>query len=678
MPRSPAVHRLPAALAVLAAAAAVTFGVGALLRWVAGGTGVPGGFGTPPPEAAVTLVLAGLGLLTAVGRPALPRRCATRVLGAAVAAFGLLGVVEHTGLVTRSPLGELARRLLDTEAAARPMSAATGCALLLLGVALALLDTRPPGYITWPQVFAPAAATIAGVTMLAFLFRETSVPAVGALVAMTPLSALGTLVLSMGIFAVRPEQGLLRRLESLGPGGTLARRVGPTVLLLPLGIAVLSGTVIQAGWGEPALTVALSTAAFALVLLMVLGGTARVIDAADAAQRGLVDALAAERDFTATLLRSLSEAVVVTDAQLQVIDVNPGACRLLGRRRESLVGQRPPYSWEERDAQTGAGLPRFVLRPDGARVPVLAMTAPVLDDQSRPRAYVSTFVDMTEQQRAEDRLARHTAEVERANAELQARADALVEAAAFKGDLMSIVSHEVSQPLSSVASLAELLTTEWADLPDDMRQELASKIDRNTRRLTGMINDMLLLFRLDAGVVSARRAAVPVAEVVETVADTLPPGAPVAADLDGQILALVDRGHLWQVLHHLVDNAVSYGDPPVEVTLERRPEGVVVAVRDHGVGIPEEDRPTLFERVARRSGDKKRVKGTGLGLFIVRHLVELNGGAIWYEPADPRGARLVVRLEAAGAATLPEPPATRPTAAAGTLAAPVRDESMTR
>ncbi|GGJ81960.1 hypothetical protein GCM10010123_09660 [Pilimelia anulata] len=658
MPRSPGVHRLAAALAVLTGATAILLGAGALARWLAGargGTGVPSGVGTPPPEAAVGLVLAGAALCGAVGRPGAARRWAVRVLGGAVSLIGMLGILERGRLVDRSPAGEAARDLVHG-GIAPPMSAATGCALLLLGLALATLDVRPARYVTWPQVFAPAAATIAAVTMLAYLFRETSVPAVGALVAMTPLTALCVITLTAGIFAVRPGQGLLRPLEGFGPGGTLARRVGPTLLLLPFGIALLSGAIIQAGWGEPALTVALSSTAFVLVLLIVLGGTAGVIDAADDRQRGLVDALAAERDFTRTLLASVTEAVVVLDAELRVIDVNPGACTLLGLTRAGLVGQRPPYTWQAGDPgyRAGAGLPRYVTRPDGSRVPVLAMTSPVLDEQSRPRAYVNTFVDMTERQAAEDRLAEHAAELESTNGELELRHAELMEAAAFKGDLMSIVSHEVSQPLSSVASLSELLTTEWAELPDDMRLELVSKIDRNTRRLTGMINDMLLLFRLDAGVVTARRATVSVAEVIETVTDAVPPEITLGAGVDPHLLALVDRGHLWQVLHNLVDNAVQYGDPPVEITTERRGEGVEIAVRDHGPGIPVEDRPTLFERVARRSGDKKRVKGTGLGLFIVRHLVELNGGTIRYEPADPRGARLVITLEAAAAVPVPE------------------------
>ena len=80
----------------------------------------------------------------------------------------------------------------------------------------------------------------------------------------------------------------------------------------------------------------------------------------------------------------------------------------------------------------------------------------------------------------------------------------LAAALAFKNDLTSMLTHDVAQPISSIASLAELLCADWHDLPEDIRLELATKIDKNTRRLIKMMNDLQLLFRLDTGTVTAR------------------------------------------------------------------------------------------------------------------------------------------------------------------------------
>jgi signal transduction histidine kinase len=230
------------------------------------------------------------------------------------------------------------------------------------------------------------------------------------------------------------------------------------------------------------------------------------------------------------------------------------------------------------------------------------------------------------------------AELERSNTDLREANARLNAALAFKNDLTSMLTHDVAQPISSIASLAELLSTDWPDLPDDIRLELATKIDKNTRRLIKMMDDLQLLFRLDTGSVTARRTPVPLLEVAESAVDAVCPEVDVELEIDEDLAALADRGHLAAVVQNLLRNAVAYGDPPVEIRVERDADSVLLTVADRGPGIPEDLLPNLFGRFMR---------GAGLGLFIVRHLVEANGGSVRYERAEPRGARLVVTLEAA-------------------------------
>jgi signal transduction histidine kinase len=201
-----------------------------------------------------------------------------------------------------------------------------------------------------------------------------------------------------------------------------------------------------------------------------------------------------------------------------------------------------------------------------------------------------------------------------------------------------MLTHDVAQPISSIASLSELLCSDWADLGDDVRLELATKIEKNTTRLIKMMNDLQLLFRLDTGTVTARRTPVPILEVVTSVAAELGGAGDVEITVDDELSALADRQHLWHVVRNLLGNALKYGGAPVEIRAEKHGETIVLLVRDHGPGIPEELVPSLFDRFMR---------GSGLGLFIVRHLVEANGGSVRYERAEPRGARLVVTLESA-------------------------------
>jgi signal transduction histidine kinase len=251
---------------------------------------------------------------------------------------------------------------------------------------------------------------------------------------------------------------------------------------------------------------------------------------------------------------------------------------------------------------------------------------------------VATYVDIADRKHAEEALSQHATELQLGNEALLEANQRLETALAFKNDLTSMLTHDVAQPISSIASLSELLTADWADLPDDIRLELASKIDKNTHRLIKMMNDLQLLFRLDTGSVTARRTPVPLLEVVETVAANFLDDTEIDVRIDEDLAALADRGHVAAVVLNLLRNAVAYGDAPVEIEAARSGESVELVVADHGPGIPADLHPNLFGRFMR---------GAGLGLFIVRHLVEANGGTVRYEPAEPRGARLIVTFEAA-------------------------------
>ena len=152
-----------------------------------------------------------------------------------------------------------------------------------------------------------------------------------------------------------------------------------------------------------------------------------------------------------------------------------------------------------------------------------------------------------------------------------------------------------------------------------------------------MLDDLQLLFMLDTGSVTARRTPVPVREVVEAVVARAPRDT-VRIEVSDGLSALADRGHLTVMVQKLLSNALAYADAPVHIRAGQEADTVVLVVQDSGAGIPEELLPTLFDRFMR---------GAGLGLFIVRHLIEANGGTVRYERAEPRGARLIVTLESA-------------------------------
>ncbi|MEV1288108.1 PAS domain-containing sensor histidine kinase [Micromonospora sp. NPDC049679] len=598
------------------------------------------------PFAAAGLFCGGIGLLLlARPQPAAARRRAGRICGALTATAGLIGLIQPgTGAAGEFATSTTAWLLGSPASAHQQPATAAAVALLLNGAALISLDVRPRWRVALTGALVTSAVGVALVAMLGYVFEQAYHPAAQPLAAMPLLAALALLELSLGIMFARPEHGPLNAFFGTGLGNTVARRLAPALILLPFGTGMLSMAAVRAGLGRPGAAITVSTVLTILILVFIVARTVRALNDTDARQRTLFADLRDERDFTATLLQSLNEGVVVLDADRRVIEVNRRWCELSGRSRAELIGQAPPYPWQP--ATDGGDAPDdLIRRPDGSMVPVLTATAEVPAEDGRPRAYVATYVDITDRKRTEDFLAAHASALEQVNDELRHANRRLEQGVAFKSDLMSMVSHEISQPLSSMASLAELLASDWSELPDDIRFELATKIDKNTRRLITMISDMTLLFQLDAGAVTARRAPVPVADIVEAVIEALPAPAPtITVTMNAELYALSDRAHLWQVVRHLVSNAIRHGEPPIEITASQDRDGLIITVRDHGPGVPAEAAPRLFDRFGR---------GGGLGLFIARHLVEANGGGIRYEPAEPRGARLVLRLEPAAGAHSP-------------------------
>jgi signal transduction histidine kinase len=261
------------------------------------------------------------------------------------------------------------------------------------------------------------------------------------------------------------------------------------------------------------------------------------------------------------------------------------------------------------------------------------------------------------ERRAQVIAARRTQELAAVNANLAQLNVALRDANAGKDAFLASVSHELRTPLTVIAGFTDALRR----MRDDPDLDLfLDPIQRNVRRLDGLVSDLLTLASLDAGAVEvfpedldlvelARAAPVELAGLPDeqvTVRGSQPP-----------VRVRADQRHVERILTNLLTNAARHGSPPIELTLERDADEVVVSVRDHGEGVDRDLEPLLFRRFV-RGPRTEQVAGTGLGLAIVRELAGLNGGSAAYRRADP-GAIFEVRLPAAPQAEAIEP-ATEP------------------
>ncbi|MET0593204.1 MAG: response regulator, partial [Polyangiaceae bacterium] len=221
-------------------------------------------------------------------------------------------------------------------------------------------------------------------------------------------------------------------------------------------------------------------------------------------------------------------------------------------------------------------------------------------------------------------------------------------------DFYSMVAHDLRSPLTSILMRAELmLAGKRGTLPEASAQDLR-KIDNNVRALVSLINDFLDLARFEGTGFKLERVEVDLVALIDEAVDQFRPLSD-NRQLRVQVVRPIapmftsgDRQRLMQVISNLVANAVKFTPPGGDVTIRFAFErGMIkVSVADTGPGIPEEAIPSLFQRYARVSRATAKVEGTGLGLMIVREIVEAHGGSVGVESEEGAGSSFWFRLPA--------------------------------
>jgi two-component system sensor histidine kinase SenX3 len=223
-------------------------------------------------------------------------------------------------------------------------------------------------------------------------------------------------------------------------------------------------------------------------------------------------------------------------------------------------------------------------------------------------------------------------------------------------DFVANVSHELKTPIGALGLLAETIPT-----TDDpiVARSLAEQILREADRLARIVDDLLDLSLIEAQE-ALTRESVPVRMLVEEALERVRPlalarGIPIHDELaSDDLIVACDPGQMVGAVTNLLDNAVKYSDEhaPVEVSAWLEGGRAVVAVRDHGIGIPTKELERIFERFYRVDKARSRATGgTGLGLSIVRHVAHVHGGDVTVESREGEGSIFCLYLPAAEAST---------------------------
>lgn len=216
-------------------------------------------------------------------------------------------------------------------------------------------------------------------------------------------------------------------------------------------------------------------------------------------------------------------------------------------------------------------------------------------------------------------------------------------------ELISKIAHELRSPLTSVKGFSATLLNRWDRFDDEQRKQLVETIHADAERMGRIVSEVLDLARIESNRIELHMTDVNLAELCsEARASSASLGGSerVTIDVPGDLAAHVDRERMLHVFSNIIENAVKFSDEgPISVKGHAEDGDALIIVSDEGVGIEPERLPEIFSGPA-PTAQKAAPRGTGLGLYLSRRIVELHDGAITVESRQDVGSTFTVRLPA--------------------------------
>ena len=336
--------------------------------------------------------------------------------------------------------------------------------------------------------------------------------------------------------------------------------------------------------------------------------------------------LAIEKQRIESIVQSMEDAVIAVDRENKIVMANRLAEKVFSIKSEQVINKAIKDSISNSEVidnfsnvlSSKSSLREEVVFKIGNREHVFAAVfAPIIDELGETAGTVAVFRDITESK-----------EIDR-----------------MKTDFLNMVSHELRTPLTPIQAYSELIM--MRNLDTEKIKSYAGIINKETLRLGGLIGDLLDQSRIDAGKgLSLSPEEVDFKELLNTVYNTFKSAstrhrisltAPEKAEK-----ITIDRNKIIQVITNLLSNAVKYspdgGD--IHITMEDRDSRYYISVSDEGLGMPRDALPIIFEKFYRvDSPAVKKIGGTGIGLSIVKYIVELHNGGITVESEEGKGSK---------------------------------------
>ena len=600
------------------------------------------------PNAAACAALSGAALLfLTMTREGAYRRIVVRLIAGLVGMVGGLTLLEHLASVNLGIDTLLFQSSWGQRAAVAPMRMGppASSSYLIIGIGL-LLATCGPQARRFATALATAVVGIASLPLVGYWFGADHLFGVARFTGIAFQTSSALAALGVGLIALVPESGLAGILRRHDPGGLIVRRLLLPIVAIPLTLGWLRVRGQAAGLFDTAFGTAVLVLSMILMLFVVLWWTAAGLSR----QAQLAHAAEAELRASEGRYRSLFEVavygVLTIDERGKIGSANPAAERLFGYSSSEMIGRNisllmpEPYRAEhdaylENYLHTGVrkiiGIGREVLgrREDGSTFPMdLAVSELQLDGK---RHFQGLVHDVSERKRAEA---------------------ALREADRLKDEFLATLAHELRNPLAPVRNALELLRR--AEDDKALIEQARNIMDRQVGQMVRLVDDLLDISRITGGKLQLRKERVELTDVLDSAIETVRPlieasGHELTVTLPSQPVPFyADPARLAQVFANLLNNAAKYTAKAghIWLTAERRADRAVVSVRDTGIGIAADHLSDIFDMFSQVAPALERSPGgLGIGLSLVKGLVELHGGTVEARSGGPgKGSEFIVHL----------------------------------
>jgi PAS domain S-box-containing protein len=515
----------------------------------------------------------------------------------------------------------------------------------MLGISLALVSSKSATLQRLAQALALVACIVAFLPLIGYLFRIAAFTRVlTTYLPMAPHTALGFLILGAGVLAARPERGFMEVLCDEGLGGQILRRLLPVLMLAPIGLGFI-GVLSQQTWGiDPSSAIGLLVTGMVVVSASMLwwnSGTLAKVEAA------LIDS----EEKLRTMIETSPDLILVRDLAGRYILVNPAFARMVGRPVAELIGKRDSEIFDPATAERIREHDRHVLTTEAQVTYEIAIHSPRGEDriyESSKYPYYASGGELI----GVIVIARDITERKRMEAQLRDQYEKLKELDKLKGDFVNAVSHDLRTPLTSILGYAEFLEDGVGGPLSDQQQTFVVQIEKSSKRLEGMVNDLLDFARLDAGTFRLHCEEEDLVGRVRELVDSMRPQAQdhhleLLTELpDEPIMRVLDPQRIDRVLANLIGNALKFTPEGGRVTVRLTEDdaGALCEVEDTGIGIAPEDLPKLFQRFTQLAAGARMKAGTGLGLSISKAQVEAHGGTVGVRSEPGKGSTFWFRL----------------------------------